>query len=332
MRNLYPEGKRFAFTIFDDTDVATLESIRPVYELLHALNIRTTKTVWPLDYRGPSPFSGSSSLEDREYCAYMQLLRARGFEIAFHGARMETSVRAETAQALRVFREAFGHGPTSYAAHALNRDNLYWGGDRFRFAVWRALYRLMSRRSEPRYEGHLPGSDYYWADLAPEIRYVRNLTFDGLNLNDVAPFFPYKTEGTPGVHAWFPSCDADNVEEFVHVLRPESQDELEESCGTCILSTHFGKGFVRNGRVRDDVRTVLEALSRRAGWFVPVTRLLDHLAETRGVRLLKGTKLFELEARWFLRAYRRMQQRRPYEATESSYLVAALESRRDIGD
>lgn len=331
MTKVFPNGKRFAFTIFDDTDVATLGSIQPIYELLHELNIRTTKTVWPLDYKGDSPFAGSSSLEDREYCSYMQLLHARGFEIAFHGARMETSARDETARALRVFREAFGVGPTSYAAHALNRDNIYWGEDRFRYRIWRAAYRLLSKREEPVYEGHVPGSDFYWLDLAPEIRYVRNLTFDGINLSSVAPVFPYRTAGTPGVRAWFPSCDADNVEEFVYLLRQESQEELEESGGICILSTHFGKGFVRNGRVRDDARAVMEALSRRDGWFVPVTCLLDHLAETRGVQLLKGKQLFGLEAKWFLRAYRRMQQRRAYEASEAGYLEAALASRRDGG-
>jgi hypothetical protein len=40
----FPGGKCFAFTIFDDTDVATVENIRPIYLLLEDLGMRTTKT------------------------------------------------------------------------------------------------------------------------------------------------------------------------------------------------------------------------------------------------------------------------------------------------
>ena len=61
----FPDGKRFAFTIFDDTDVGTLESLRPIYDLLAQLGLRTTKTVWPLDYLGSSAFAGSVTLEDK---------------------------------------------------------------------------------------------------------------------------------------------------------------------------------------------------------------------------------------------------------------------------
>ena len=44
----FPQGKRFAFTIVDDTDVATVANVKPLYDLLHELGFRTTKTVWPL--------------------------------------------------------------------------------------------------------------------------------------------------------------------------------------------------------------------------------------------------------------------------------------------
>src|SRR5437899_2238785 len=46
VRRSWPEGKDFAFTIIDDTDNATLARIRPIYELLSELGLRTTKTVW----------------------------------------------------------------------------------------------------------------------------------------------------------------------------------------------------------------------------------------------------------------------------------------------
>lgn len=48
----WPDGKRFAFTIFDDTDHQTLENVPPVYDFLSDLGLRTTKSVWPL--KGPA--------------------------------------------------------------------------------------------------------------------------------------------------------------------------------------------------------------------------------------------------------------------------------------
>ena len=43
---VFPEGKRFAFSIVDDTDMATLERVKPIYEVLERYGLRTTKTVW----------------------------------------------------------------------------------------------------------------------------------------------------------------------------------------------------------------------------------------------------------------------------------------------
>jgi hypothetical protein len=324
---MYPGGKRFAFTVFDDTDVATVDSIRPVYELLYELGFLTTKTVWPLGYDGPSAYAGSSSLEDEDYREYLQLLQSRGFEIAFHGATMETSLRSDTDRALQLFRGTFGRGPSSYAAHSRNRDNLYWGRHRFHFALWRGLYQLLAGRRDPEYAGHVAGSDVYWLDLAPELRYVRNFTYDGIDLNRITPHVPYKTAATAAVQGWFPSCDADNVEEFLDLLSPRNQDRLEQAGGLCILSTHFGKGFTRHGRVRDDVARTLESLSKRPGWFVPLTTLLDHLVAVRGMPCLTGPQLFRLEALWFAHMLLRRRRHRSYEATETPFLIAAQEAR-----
>ena len=41
----FPHGKRFAFTIVDDTDVATVANVKPLYDLLHELGFRTTKRI-----------------------------------------------------------------------------------------------------------------------------------------------------------------------------------------------------------------------------------------------------------------------------------------------
>jgi hypothetical protein len=325
----FPGGKLFAFSIFDDTDVATLEFIRPIYELLDRLGFRTTKTVWPLPYHGDSWYQGSDTLDDPEYAAYMRHLQERGFEIAFHGARMESSERAQIEASLEAYRQILGQYPTAYAAHGENRDNLYWGVDRFRFRPWRWLYAALAGRRERRAEGHRTESPFYWADLAERhLRYVRSFTYDDLNLWNVTTAIPYRTGSTPGVRAFFPSSFADNVEEFIELLSPALQARLERERGLAIVSTHFGKGFVRDGRVHPAVIEVLTRLAQRPGWFQPVSTVLDYLADAQGeVVLLGGYRLFRLEGLWFWHSIRSRHRRRTHEKTELPYLQRAIERR-----
>ena len=325
----FPGGKQFAFSIFDDTDVATLEYIRPIYELLERLGFRTTKSVWPLPYEGASDYAGSDTLADPDYARFTRELQERGFEIGFHGARMESSERAQIEAALEVFRQSFGRYPAAYAAHGLNCDNLYWGADRFRFRLWRALYALLGGRRERPAEGHRRGSRFYWADLAGQhLRYVRSFTYDELNLWNITRTVPYRTAGTPGVRAFFPSAFADNVEEFIELLSPARQERLEHEHGLCILGTHFGKGFLRDGRVHPGVTEVLTRLAGRPGWFPPVSTLLDYLENAAGgVALLRGYRLFRLEGLWFWHSLRRHRLQRRYQTTEIPYLARARAQR-----
>jgi hypothetical protein len=318
----FPDGKQFAFTIFDDTDVATLEYIRPIYELLGALGFRTTKSVWPLGYEGRSDYEGSATLENSDYAKYMYDLQERGFEIGFHGARMESSERSEILKAFEAYQQVLGRYPKAYAAHAYNRDNLYWGVDRFRFRLWRWLYGLAGGGREKRGEGHCLGSPFYWGDLAElHLRYVRSFTYDQLNLWNITTAIPYRTAGTPAVNAFFPSSFADNVEEFIELLNPARQSQLEQEGGLAIVGTHFGKGFLRDGRVHPKVVEVLTSLSRRRGWFQPVSTLLDYLVGVQnGAPLLRGYQLFRLEGLWFWHNLRSRKNRRSYETTETPYL------------
>ena len=123
----FPGGARFAFTVIDDTDVATVDNVLPIYRLLESLGMRTTKTVWPVRCEeGSRNFSLSETMDDPHYHAFVVDLHARGFEIAFHGATMETSTRERTARALDRFRGVFGAPPRVHANHSFNRDNLYW--------------------------------------------------------------------------------------------------------------------------------------------------------------------------------------------------------------
>lgn len=290
----FPEGKRFAFTIIDDTDVATVENIAPVYRLLEDLGMRTTKTVWPLSCPEGSPnFDTSQTLEDAPYRDFVLDLKRRGFEIASHGATMESSTRDRTLRGLEVMRATFGDYPAVHANHAGNRENLYWGAARIDHPLARAVYRMLIPDPDM-YQGHVEGSPYWWGDVArTRIQYVRNLTYDTLDVASVNPTMPYRDASRPAVNWWFSAADANTCTDFNRLLQPRAQERLERRGAVAIIATHFGKGFAKNGVVNRETARRLQTMNRRAGWFVPVGTLLDYLRE-RG----EGGDLPAAEWRW----------------------------------
>src|SRR5580698_5679034 len=100
----FPGDKRFAFSIFDDTDLSTVGNVYPVYRLLAELGIRTTKSVWPLASVNEG-WHGGSSLQDAEYLRFVLALKEQGFEIALHNVRNHDSPRDLIASGLEKFRE-----------------------------------------------------------------------------------------------------------------------------------------------------------------------------------------------------------------------------------
>lgn len=320
----FPEGKRFAFTVFDDTDVSTLEYIRPVYDYLTKAGFRTTKSVWPLGYHGRSDYSGSDTLEEGEYADYVCELQSRGFEIGFHGATMESSNRLETERAFAVFNQTLGRYPRTYAAHARNRENLYWGVDRFTSPLVRKFYSFISPSDKGYFQGDVEGSPYFWGDLALRcIDYVRTLTFHTANLMEVSRNIVYREPHKSWINNCFITSDADNVEEFNRLLGLRNQDRLERQGGVCIVSTHFGKGFTKHGRLHPDCKTVLDELAARQGWFVPVAQLLDYLTTVQTPRCIGRTAARRLEYRWLRDVVLKRLRRLSYEKTEVEYLHSA---------
>ncbi len=296
----FPGGKRFAFTVFDDTDVATVDNVRPLYLLLEELGMRATKTVWPLAHAdGPTPFRGSETLEDPSYRDFVVDLHHRGFEVAWHGATMESSTREETILGLQRFHEAFGLFPRLHANHALNRENLYWGADRVDDPAVRAFARRVSPVPDGHFQGHREATAYWWGDLARRhIEYGRNLTFDEINLARVNPSMPYRDPRRPLVRWWFSASDAEDCAEFNRLTHPKRQARLEAEGGFCIVATHFGKGFVRDGEVHRTTRRNLERLAERDGWFPTVGELLDWLRARRSGELLPEAEWRRMQWRW----------------------------------
>ena len=280
----FPDGKRFAFTILDDTDDATLENVKPVYDALRAHGMRTTKTVWPVDCpEGSRIFFAADTLQRKAYLEFVRRLSADGFEVAFHGATMESSRRDRTMRALEILKREFGAYPRLFCNHGHNQDNLYWGHKRFRTSWLRRAAALLRKEGASYYQGEVKDTAYFWGDLCLQyIRYVRNWTFPCLNMLEVNPEMPYRLPSTPYVNLWFSTTDAPEVQDFVRLLVRENVDRLEDAGGLCIISTHLGKGFAKDGVLDPRVEGILRDFSRRRGWYVPVSEMLDYLVQTQG--------------------------------------------------
>ena len=138
----WPGGKRFAFSVFDDSDLATVENVGPVYTFLEELGFRTTKSVWPM-HGTEIPVIGGQTCDDADYRAWVLDLQRRGFEIGSHGATPATSEREVVIAATDRFRELFGHDPQAFANHSGCRESIYWGSARVS-GIHRLAYNLVT--------------------------------------------------------------------------------------------------------------------------------------------------------------------------------------------
>jgi len=294
----WPDGKSFAFTIFDDPDSQTLEAGREVYALLADLGFRTTKGVWPIRGSGKPSDHGATCAEP-EYRAWVQGLQQKGFEIGLHNATLHTSDRQQTQLGLQKFAEYFGDTPITMAQHYYCDENIYWADKRVS-GFNRLAYNILTRgRNRDRSHGHIPEHPEFWGDLCQQrVRYVRNFTFAETNTLRACPYMPYHDPERPYVNYWYASAEGATVQPFMDRLRDANLDRLEAEGGACIMYTHFGLGF-RDGRLHSGFREMMTRLARRNGWFVPVSQLLDYLLAQRGGQsILQPSQRRELERRW----------------------------------
>jgi hypothetical protein len=276
----YPGGKRFAFSIIDDTDMTTLARVKPIYEVLDRYGVRTTKTVWSFPTNEPDNHTNrGDSLSDPEYRAFIVELQRKGFEIASHGARGGSSRREDTLRGLDLFHETVGHQPRMFVNHSLNKDNLYWGSHLFTIAPLQWLGALLNRHE---FSGHDPASPYYWGDIAKaRITYVRRYTFPDINLLNVNGSFPYRLDDKPDVNFWFPTANGDRIREFDELLKTEHIERLAREGGVCLVYAHLGAGSfnTKDGKVDPRFEARIRELVKHDGWFVPASQILDHLRQ-----------------------------------------------------
>lgn len=294
----WPNGKRFAFTIFDDPDSQTLDAGRAVYGFLGDLGFKTTRGVWPIRGNG-TPSDHGITCADPGCIEWLQCLQRRGFEMGFHNATSHTSPREETLRGLNEFAAYFGHNPRVMANHYFCDENVYWGDGRVS-GMHRSLYNLLTRwQNHKKFFGHVPGHPYFWGDLCKEkIQYVRNFVYAEINTLKVCPFMPYHDPARPYVNFWYAAAEGANVNSFKVRLTEAAQDRLEEEGGACIMYTHFGHGYFENGALDSRFRALMERLAKKGGWYVPVSTLLDHLLQQKQKASITAAERSRLERRW----------------------------------
>jgi hypothetical protein len=296
-RVTWPQGKAFAFTIFDDTDGGTVANTAPIYDMFNELGMRITKSVWPLASPG-APLGRGDTCESPDYLAWVKKLQSQGHEIGYHHASCLTSSRARTIDGIEEFRRLFGR-PIVGANHYDNMESIYWGPARLSGGA-RWLYKLLTRFKSLHYDGHVPGSPRFWGDICrKELSYFRNFVYSDINTLKKCPYMPYEDPSRPFVRAWYASSDGGSGDRFCRLISPENQERLEREGGCCIVYTHLARGFERGGVVRQDFRERMSLLAKRNGWFVPVGQVLDHLqVQHGGVLELTSNQRRRLQWTW----------------------------------
>lgn len=298
----WPNGRAFAFTIFDDTDWTTLENGPLVYDFLTGLGFRITKSVWPSATIAPRT-TGGGTCADTEYLRWVLSLQSVGHEIGYHNATDHPSLRDETRHALETFRELFGTYPKVGADHGGNSEALYWGPRRL--SGWRSgAYSLIQRLlqpNRPQFSGEDPTSRFFWGDLCQQhVTYWRNFAFAETNTLRACPKMPYHDPDRPYVNHYFAATNAPRRDSFLKHASTERIDQLEAQSGACIMYTHFGVDFVVDGALDPAFVDVMTRLSQRNGWFVPVSDVLDTINSQKPSSPFTDKDRRRLEHRWMV--------------------------------
>jgi len=219
-----------------------------------------------------------------------EALQRDGFELAMHTASSWDNTRERTLLAYDRFRAVFGGWPITNIMHGRNRENLYWGAQHLEsHRLWRGAALLHSRfaryRATP-FEGHIPGSLWFWGDICLErsryVRFFETIDADTLRFD---PATPYHDPTKPFVPFWF-SATHGGGHRVVELLTGRRLDELAANRGAAIFHAYLSL-YSEGGRVLPAFAAWSESVARRGDvWFVPVATLLDRLRVVRGLQVV----------------------------------------------
>ena len=273
----------FYFSIVDDTDDATLENIKPVYDFLYEKGILITKTIWVYPPRD-KPSSGDC-LQRPEYVEFIKDLHRKGFEIALHNVGSGDYTRDEILEGLEEFKDKLGFYPKIHINHSYNKDSIYGGTKRFNWP-FNKIVNAMYPQYAGEFQGEIEGSAYFWGDVHKEmITYNRNHEFRNLNTLAVDPKTPYlDPKRSRFSNYWFSSSFAPNQLVFNHLVSRKNVDKLVSQGGTAIVFTHFGY-FYKDGQLDQGFVEAIDYLTnQKDGNYMPVSQLLDLRAEERRLK------------------------------------------------
>lgn len=305
---IWPNNKKFAFTIIDDTDQSTLYNVKPIYDFLSKIGMRTTKSVWSLNspqYKISSINDFGETCEDDKYLDWLKDLQKKGFEIALHNVKALNSNRAEILKGFKHFYNCFGFYPNHFVNHNSNIENIYWGIDRVS-GIRKYIYFIAKLYSnlkdfklkEGFYKGHKNKSKYFWGDISKKhVKYVRNFVFNDINTLKFDNIMPYHDSKKEYVNNWYSASNGGGLLSFNKLISKNNVDKLIDENGLCIVYTHFGKGFFEKNSINSEWKEKMEYISSKDGWFVPVNEVLNHLDKNRKINY-KRSDIINLENKW----------------------------------